>query len=138
VPLIAAEGGSEEGEYDLLGQHRPNDAAAQSEHIDVVVLHGLVRCVGVVNLRAANTFHFVGGDGGPGSGSTDDDSTVGAALNDGMSDGGGEVGIVDGFFGVCSQVGNRMTGGSDGGGQILFELEPGVIGGDGDAHVFAG
>ena len=138
MSFVAAEGGSQEGEHDFFGQNRPDDPAAQREHVDVIVLDGLVRRVGVVGQSAAHTFHLVGGDGGSGPRPADDDPAIGAAFHDGSPHGGSNVGVVDGFVGMGSEVGDGMTRSGDGGGKELLEFKAGVIGGDGNAHVAAG
>src|ERR1035437_337831 len=58
----------------LLGDPDADDPGTHANHVDIVVLHALVRRVHVMAKRRADAIHLVRGDAGPDSGSTHHDS----------------------------------------------------------------
>src|SRR5690349_3419141 len=76
VALLAGELRPREGGDDLRGVGGPHDARAEAEHVDVVVLHRLVRGVGVVRRAGADAGDLAGGHGDPGAGAAHDDRTL--------------------------------------------------------------
>src|ERR1035437_848950 len=59
---------------DLLGDPYADDPGAHANHVDIVVLHALVRRVYVMAERRTDAIHLVRGDAGPNSGSAHHDS----------------------------------------------------------------
>jgi len=134
MAVIAAETGFEEGVHDLFRHPDPDHAAADGDHVDVVMLYGLVGAVRVVGHGAAHPFDLVGGDGRSRTRSTHQHAPVGPSIGDRDAYRSGIVGVVDRVFTVSSQIEHRVPGGGNTGSQCLFEGVAGVVGSYGDLH----
>ena len=96
MPVGAREGRLHERFGDLEPKRRADDPGAQAEHVHVVVLHGLMCCVGVVTDRGANAWELAGRDRYTGPAATDDDPAIGPMVVQRDGDRFGCVGIVAG------------------------------------------
>ena len=74
--------GFEIGRNKVGREPRPDDLGADAHHVDVVVLHRLVRRMDVVAHRSADAFHLVGGDRCADAGAADHDAALDLADSD--------------------------------------------------------
>jgi len=137
VPFLAAEPGQEESGDDLGGEGTPDDPAPYGDHVGVVVFDRLMCRVGVVSEDRPDSVDFVGGDGGTGSRSAHDHSSIGSPVPDRSADGGCEVGIVNRLLRVCPQIEDGIAFLRQQLGQVFLQPEPGMVGSDGNAHVIS-
>ena len=107
---------------------------AEAQHVQVVVLDGLPRGVGVVAHRGANAGELARRDRRAGAAAADHDAAVGLPVADGLGHGLGDVGVVHRRGGVGAQVGDLVPALGQVAGQVPFHLESGVIGPNRDAH----
>src|SRR5262245_56754271 len=110
-------------------------AAAEGEHVGVVVQPrepcGLV----AGHDRGAHAGHLVGGDRLADAAAAEDDAALGAAAGDALGDREAVVGVVDRRLGgVRAEVLDLVAETAQLRHEALLELEPGVIAADGDAH----
>ena len=78
------------------GQPEADDLRAQTHHVHIVVLHGLMGAVPVVQDGGANASDLVGGDRRADAGAANHDPTVGRAGQDLAGQRASDVGKVDG------------------------------------------
>ncbi len=81
--------------HELDRQLRPDNAGAERQHVHVVVLHALVRRVGVVTHGRADARHLVRGDRRADAAAAEDDPSLGRAVDNAQADGFGEIRIID-------------------------------------------
>jgi len=98
------------------------------------MLDHLVSRVGIMGDGSANTSQLVGGNGCSRSRPANNDAPVGASVEDRLGNRGGVVRVVDRIAGMSAQVVHGMTRFGEPGGQMLFEVVPGVVRADGDSH----
>src|SRR5216684_5460648 len=94
VAFFVCEFCAEERFYEILGQHWADDPRAEHQHIDVVVLHTLMRGIGIVTHAGTDTGQFVGGDAGADATAADEHAALGLVVEDRAADRFREIGIV--------------------------------------------
>src|SRR5258708_4243703 len=109
VAFFVCEFGAEERFYEILGQHWADDPRAEHQHIDVVVLHTLMRGIGIVTHAGTDTRQFVGGDAGADATAADEHAALGFFVEDRAADRLGEIGIVRGVFVEGADVEHFVT-----------------------------
>ena len=135
--LVAAalEGHGEEGVHRVDGLGHPGGAAAEADHVGVVVAAGQVGGGHVVGQRRPYPAHLVGGDADADTGAAHTDPPLGPPFGHRLSHRHPEQGIVDRHLGrVGPEVDHLVPGGRHVGGQHALQLEPGVVRADGDLH----
>ena len=134
MACLAAEARAQEGVNELARELDADDAAAEHEHVHVVVLHALVRRVGVVAQAGPDAGHLVGRHRRADAAAAHDDAPFGAVSAQGGADGLGEVRVVDRLPAVGADVENlavlRVQEALD----RLLQLEAGVIGSNRHPH----
>ena len=91
MTLLAAEAGVQKRVHQLKRKAWPNDPRAQAEHVHVVVLHSLMRAVGVVAHACAYAAKFVGRRRNADAAAADQKSTLGPA---GLHGFGHQLGVI--------------------------------------------
>ena len=104
VALFVGEFGTHVRAHKLFGKFFAGDARAKDEDIDVVVLDALMGGVGVRAHSGTDAAEFVGGDGSANAAATDENAAFGPAVEHGLADGFGEIGIVGRIFVVGADV----------------------------------
>ena len=134
MTLFAGETRLEEGADQFVRERGADDASAQHQHVHVVVLDALVRRVGVVTQTGANPGDAIGSHRCADATAADDDAAVGAIVLERGRDGLGAVGVVNRLGAVGADVEHltRLVGQK--GLDRFFELEPGMVRSDRDAH----
>ena len=94
VAFGARELGAQERSDQLGRQRRADDSGAQREDVHRIVLDALVRGEGVVAERGSDPGELVRRDRRADAAAANDHAALGAPVEDGARDGGGEVGIV--------------------------------------------
>jgi acetyl-CoA C-acetyltransferase len=126
------EGGRQEEVDDLVGQAHTDDASADGEHVGVVVCSGHASGVEVVAQRSAHATHLVGGELLALAAPAEHDARIGSTVAYGTTHCGAEDGIVDALGGIGAEVGDLVALSTKPIDEIRLELEPGVVGPDGD------
>ena len=108
--------------------------AADRQHVGVVVQPRVAGRVEVVAQRRPDAAHLVGRDLLALAAATDDDADLGAAVTDRPGHGGTDRRVVDGRRGIGAVVEHVVPGLPQHAGEVRLEVEPGVIGADGDAR----
>src|SRR3954447_11204139 len=134
VALLAGELRLRIGGDDLRGVGGPHDARAEAQHVDVVVLHGVMRGVGVVRRAGPDAGDLAGGHSDAGARAADDDRAVRAALADGLPRHLRCVRVVNGVRREGAEVERLVPGRLQRGEHHRLEREPGVIEGARDPH----
>ncbi len=80
---------------DFLGNGDTGHPGGESQHVHIIVFHGLMSGVRVTGLGAADTVELVGSDGGACSRPAHDDAPVGLTVQYGSADRRGKIGVVD-------------------------------------------
>jgi len=92
--------GEAEAALQLAGRRRgaevidADDAAADADHIHVVVFHALPGGISVVAETGPDALHLVGGDAGADPAAADDDAPFGVPFEDGPGDGDSKIGVI--------------------------------------------
>ncbi len=124
---------AEERGDDLLGEADPDDPSTEAQHVRVVVLACHTRRVQVVAQRSADAMHLVGGQLLALSASAEHDAEIGVAVANRAADACADRGVVDRVGGIGALVVDLVAQTTEKADKVLFELESGVIGADGDA-----
>src|SRR6266508_5405571 len=95
VAVAAAEARGQKGAHELGGQLGPPDLRPEAEHVHVVVLDALMRRVGVVADRCANSHELGGRDGRADARSAHEHAALGVAGADRVAHLARLVGVVD-------------------------------------------
>ena len=133
VTLAAGIGGIEEGVDDLEGKFGTDDPSTNAQDIHVIVLHALMRRVGVVTNRRADARNLVGRDTHPLTAAANDDPAICPPVDQLAGDRHSKIGIVAALLGMGSTIqklGN-LTGKTRG--HCLFEPKSGMVATQGDA-----
>ncbi len=109
VPLGGDESSSEVRSDDLLCNGSTGNSGRKCQHIDVVMLDGLMCGVSITCLGAADPVQLVGGDGGTGTRTAHHNSSIGPSCQYRPTDGCGVVGVVDRLCRIGAQIQNRVT-----------------------------
>ena len=104
MPLVLGKGGVQEGVHDLQGQALPHHAAAQGQHIGVVMQPGRLGAEAVRAQRAADAGDLVGRDGDADTGAADDDAPVTVSGGHRQGSRPAEIRIVAAGLGVGAEV----------------------------------
>src|SRR2546425_11781327 len=134
VPLLAGELCGEERPHDLVRKPRADHPRAETEHVHVVVLDGLMRRVAVVADRGADARKFIGGNRHAGSAAADDHASVDLTLAKHNGHGLGVVGVIHGSGAMRAEIENYVARLGQRGRQIPFHLVAGVVGSKSDSH----
>jgi hypothetical protein len=135
VPVAAVELGREEGARELGGELGAHDLGAETEDVHVVVLDALVRGVRVMADRGTDPGQLVRRDGGAHAGAAHEDTALGLASEDRLTDLPSLVGVVDPRLRcVRPEVEHLMTLLGDRVADALTQLDTTVVEGYGDAH----
>jgi len=134
VAFLTAESGFEERIDDFGCRRDPDDPRPEGEHVHVIVLHGLVRGVMVVDHGASHARDLVCSNRRASSGTADHDASFGIAADDRPTNGRGNVRIVDGIEGVGPDVDDGVARTLEVGMQVSFEGEPCMVCSDDDSH----
>lgn len=112
---------------------------AEAEDIGVIVFAGHFSHSGVGDEGGADAWELIGGDTHSDTGGTDEDTGVEGSFCDTACDFDGEVRVIDGFWGVATEVDDFGVGA---GGEevldVLFDFEAAVVGGQTDAKGHGG
>jgi len=127
VPHFVGKLGAQECVDTFAGGFGADDAGAQNEHVHVVVLNTLVGGVSVVTQSCPDPTKLVSCNAGSNAAATDQYAAFGLAVEDGAADLFGEVGIVDGGGGVCTDVENLVALLLEPLDDGLFQIEPCVV-----------
>lgn len=135
--LVAAafEGGFEEGFEDGFEVGFGSEFLRERQHVGVVVEAGQIGHIFVNGQTGADTFDFVDRYVHPIPRPADGDAALGLAIGDETGGFEAEVGIIDGVFGIGAQVEDFVAHFYQYLFDFVFELETGVVGGDGDFHL---
>src|SRR5262249_51655922 len=121
----------------IAGNLNSDDSAAHAEDVHVVVLDALVSRVVILHQTRPDARNFVSAHGRTDSATADGDAALDFALCDGLREGDDEIGIVvAGSDGVRAQVEHLVARVTKIRGQLLFQLEATVIGGDSYSHCY--
>src|SRR5579863_7472607 len=126
--LFGLKHGANKGVDKLKRQRRADDSRAQHQHVHVIVLHALVRGVGVMTDAGAHAGNFICRDAHAHARSTDDDAARSHTRFDSLAHLLAEVGVI--VFRLAdksSQVDDLMASGGKVFAQLFFERKPGVI-----------
>lgn len=124
----------EKGCRDVGGQRDADDSRAEAQDVEIVMLDGLVGCVGVVADGGAHAGVLVRRNRYTRSAATHDNTPIGPFLADGGRDRVGAVGVINGGRGMSAQILDRVSQRAQDRNQVSFHLESRVIGSNGYAH----
>ena len=120
--------------YDAHRLLRLQQACAQRQYVGVVVLTAHLRLVFIADVGGADSGNFVGGDGHSDTAAANQDPQVRLAVCHLFADGAGEVGIIHRFGGMRALILQLPTASREKTLKLFFQLEAGVVGGNGDLH----
>src|SRR5215472_2392852 len=135
VALLCRKARFQESRAQVLGQLNSDDARAQDQHVDVVMLHALMRGVAVMADPGADSRNLVGGYRSAYTASAEDDAAIAFAGEKALGYFLREVGIIDRRSATGARIFHRISVLTQEIDQGLLEFEAGVIGANGYAHV---
>jgi len=86
--------GAEERSYEIFGEFYADNARAQDENVDVIMLDALMGGISVVAHSGADAGKLIGGDTGADATPADEHTALGFSVQDSPADGFGEIRIV--------------------------------------------
>src|SRR5215472_17819890 len=134
VALLCRKARFQESRAQVLGQLNSDDARAQDQHVDVVMLHALMRGVAVMADPGADSRNLVGGYRSAYTASAEDDAAIAFAGEKALGYFLREVGIIDRRSAAGARIFHCMSVLTQEIDQGLLEFEAGVIGANGYAH----
>lgn len=135
MALLTGECGREKRRDDLGGQGDANDPRTDTQHVQVIMLDGLMGRIGVVAHRRPDSWKLVRGDRDAGAASAYDETPVGSALHERRRHRFRTVGVVNRRRRVGPQIVDDVAQCSESGDELAFHLEPGMVGCNGNPHV---
>ena len=132
--VAAQEWGHQQAKAKSEGTPMTTPRTTEAQHIHVVVLHGLMRRIGVVRGARADAGHLAGGDRHAGARAADHHGAVGVARADRVGGGAGRVGVVDRIRRPGAEVDRLVPARLERGQYDRLEREAGVVEGAGDLH----
>ncbi len=126
------EGCGQEQLHDLFGQTQPHHPSAHGQHVGVVVGSGHTGRVQVVAQRSARTAYLVGGQLLSLTAATQHDAHLHLAITHQSGHGGADGWIIDAVGGMGTAVDHGVTLLLQQRDEMLFEVEAGVVGAQGD------
>ena len=135
MAVLACELGRQKGPGQIFGQRRSDHSGAKTQDVHVVMFHHLVGGVGVVGGRGAYATNLVGGNAGARAGSANNHGSGSFSFQNGVGSRQRGVRIVDRFNAVSAKVEHGVALFRQKFDQVLLELKPGMIGGDGDSNI---
>ena len=86
--------GAEESPHKIFGEFYADNARAQYENVNIVMLDALMGGIRVVTHSRANARKLIGGDAGTDAAPADEHTALGFSVQDGAADGLREIRIV--------------------------------------------
>ncbi len=117
------------------GQPEADNLRAQTHHVHIVVLHGLMCAVPIVQNRRANTSDLVGVDGGADAGAADHDAPLSGSGQDLAGSAPTAISEIDGVWVVGAHILDRVAALTQMRDQRLLQRKSSMIGANDDAHV---
>src|SRR5438445_3303910 len=135
VALLAGEAGSDEGARKIPRQGLADDAGSEAEDVHVVVLHALMRAVGVVAEAGPHAADLVGRDRGADAAAADENAPLGLSVGHRVRHRRRGVGvIVVGVEPGGAQIEHRVPVLPEHLGEGILEGQAGMIASDRDFH----
>ena len=125
---------ADERTHELVCELGADDARAEHDDVHVVVLHALMRRVGVVADGRANAGDLAGGDRCANPAAADEHAAFRQAVRDGEAHGQRVIGIVDGLDRVRADVEHVVSVTTEVLDDVLLQGVARVVRADDDAH----
>src|SRR5882757_478393 len=127
VALLIGEFRAEESFHQILRQHDSHYAGPKHQHVDVIVLHALVRGISVVAHAGADAWNLVRRHAGADAAAANQHTALGFFVDHGAANGFREIRIVGGIFVERANIQHFMPQRTQQIANIDLQLKTGVI-----------